>query len=159
MLCSFTLGQDTPRSPGDRGDFVDGNRPNLMQALNLTKDQLRVIRSMNRDRRPVMEQAQIRLRRANRELDAAIYSDSFDEGDFERRLSEFQNAQAEIVRIRFENELQLRKVLTPEQLVRFRVLRERVSRAREQMRNKDVDQDKRPLRQRIRELNRSQKVN
>jgi Spy/CpxP family protein refolding chaperone len=86
---------------------------------------------MNRDRKPLMEAAQRRLREANRALDMAIYGDELDEAAVQARLQEFQQAQAEVSGIRFRSELELRKILTPEQLAKFRQLRARMARARE----------------------------
>jgi Spy/CpxP family protein refolding chaperone len=86
---------------------------------------------MNQERRPAMMQAQRRMREANRDLDMAIYRDSVNDEEFQARLKEFQSAQSELARLRFESELSVRKILTPEQLVRFRELRRRFAEARE----------------------------
>jgi Spy/CpxP family protein refolding chaperone len=72
-----------------------------------------------------MEAALNRLREANLALDAAIYADSVDEEVFEARLKDQQLAQAEVARLRFTSELAVRKILTPDQLTRFRDLRQR----------------------------------
>ena len=57
-------------------------------------------------------------------LDDAIYADAFSQESYDARLREVQEAQSEITRLRFEGELAIRKVLTAEQLVRFRTMRE-----------------------------------
>jgi Spy/CpxP family protein refolding chaperone len=77
-----------------------------------------------------MDAAARRLREANRSLDEAIYSDDVNEADFQARLKEFQAAQAEIARLRFESELGVRKILSPEQLFRFREIRRRFAERR-----------------------------
>ncbi|MBK6721879.1 MAG: hypothetical protein IPG58_00925 [Acidobacteria bacterium] len=41
-------------------------------------------------------------------------------------------AQAEVYKVRFTSELAIRRILTPEQLVRFRNMRERFERARQE---------------------------
>jgi len=99
------------------------DRPNLLQQLGLAPDQLRQIRQLNQQRKPLIDEAQQRVRAANQALDAAIYADNVDENDVKARLNELQQAQAEVARIRFTNELAIRKILTPEQLGRFRDLR------------------------------------
>jgi Spy/CpxP family protein refolding chaperone len=71
-----------------------------------------------------MQDAQKRLREANRNLDLAIYADSIDETSIQFQLKEVQTAQAEVQKIRAMSELEIRKILTPEQLVIFRDLRE-----------------------------------
>jgi Spy/CpxP family protein refolding chaperone len=131
------IAQPPPQETG-RQEFTDQQgRPNLLQALGLSQDQVRQIRIMNRDRKPRMDAAQQKLREANRALDLAIYADEMNEDDIAAKLKEFQIAQADVARIRFNSELSLRKILTPDQLVRFRGLRERLANAaRENMPNR-----------------------
>jgi hypothetical protein len=78
-----------------------------------------------------MEAAQRRLREANRELDMAIYSDTVSDESFQSKLRAFQEAQSEVTRLRFQNELSIRKILTPEQLTLFREIRRRFANARD----------------------------
>jgi Spy/CpxP family protein refolding chaperone len=92
--------------------------------LGLTPDQFRQIRKMNQARKPEMDRAAMRLRMANRALDESIYADTVDEAAFQGRLKELQAAQADVARLRFTSELGVRKILTPEQLARFRELRQ-----------------------------------
>lgn len=151
-------GQDGP--PPQDADFeaVDA-RPNLLENLGLRQDQIRQIRMMNRDRKPAMDAAQQRLREANRALDVSIYGDSLDESAVQVRLKEFQAAQAEVAKIRFRSELELRKILTPEQLGRFRTLRARVADARRNAQERrQGPPGERPL-QRIRQLPNRQQQN
>lgn len=108
---------------------------------------------MNQARRPLMEEATRRLRAANRALDMTIYADTLNQDDVDARLKEFQSAQAEVAKLRFQGELELRKVLTPEQLGKFRALREQFGRRREmrQNRRRGAPPAQRPL-NRIRQL-------
>src|SRR5688572_6049287 len=159
----FVIGasaQDGPPPPQDASQFEGQERkPNLLENLGLSRDQIRQIRLMNRDRKPAMEAAQHRLREANRALDMSIYGDALDETAVQARLKEFQQAQGEVARIRFQSELELRKILTPEQLVRFRGLRARVAEARQNnQRRRQMPPGERPL-QRIRQLPNRQRVN
>lgn len=78
--------------------------------------------------------AQKRLRDATIALDQAIYADTLVEGEFETKLKEQQLAQAEVIRVRSMGELAIRKILTPEQLVKFRELRQQF----ENMRRENV---------------------
>lgn len=107
-------------------------RPNLLQELNLSREQVQQIRRINQTRRPLMQEAQMRFRQANRALDEAIYADSPNDADVQARMKEVQLAQAEIIKIRTASELAIRKVLTPEQLVKFRELREKFMRRMQQ---------------------------
>ncbi len=136
-FASLSFGQDGP-PPGDGppDDHGEG-RPNLLAELGLTPEQVQQIRRMNQERRPAMMRAQHRMREANRALDLAIYADAVSDSDFQTSLTEFRAAQSELARLRFESELAVRKILTPEQLVRFRDLRRKFAAARESnMRNR-----------------------
>ncbi|NOT48686.1 MAG: hypothetical protein HOP17_13170 [Acidobacteria bacterium] len=116
---------------GQAGQPSDDMRPNILQELGLSREQFQAVRRLNVDRKPVEQAARQRFQEANRALNMAIYADSIDDSDFKSRLSEFQTAQAELARIKFSNELAIRKLLTREQLVRFRDIRRRFAEARE----------------------------
>lgn len=125
----------------------DIEQPNLLAQLGLSKDQIQQFRLTNSVHRPLMQAAQQRLREANRELDLVIYADSVSEDDFRARLSVFQQAQAEVNRLRFANELAIRKILTPDQLVRFREMRRRFAeqRDRNEPRRRAMPNNDRPM--------------
>lgn len=117
------------------GDHPVAERPpdprfNLLRQLGLSREQIQRIRRMNAARRPLIRAAQIQFREANRLLDAAIYADEINEEDVRARLKDVQLAQAELISIRSLDELAVRRVLTVEQLIRFRELRSRFQRER-----------------------------
>ena len=150
LMAMSAFGQDGP-PPDDRkmGPPPDGppngrqgDRGQLLRELGLSQEQFQQIRRMNQERKPVMEAAHRRLNEANRALDQAIYADTLNEQDIEAKVKEAQAAQADMVRLRFMNELQVRKILTPEQLVKFRDLREKFERMREDFKER-ID-DRRP---------------
>jgi Spy/CpxP family protein refolding chaperone len=114
---------DASRPPFGQGQGPQVKRPNLLRILGLTPEQMQQVRKMNQERKPFLDAAMVRVRNANRALDEAIYADNFDEATFQASLKELQLAQAEAARLRFLNELGIRKILTPEQLARFRDLR------------------------------------
>ncbi len=122
--------------PGPIVNQPQDNRANSLRQLGLSRQQTQQIRGINVQRRPLMEQAQRRFREANRALDEAIYADQVNETEFQARLKEFQLAQAVVVKIRFMNEFAVRRVLTPEQLTRFRDLRRRFEQRRENFENR-----------------------
>jgi periplasmic protein CpxP/Spy len=119
-----SFGQNGP-PPGDGpGDErPDGRRPNVLAELGLSREQMQQIGRMNQERRPAIRDARQRMGDAARDLDIAIYSDAVNDADVKARLKEFQAAEAELSRLRFESELAVRKILTPEQLIKFRDLR------------------------------------
>ena len=108
-------------------------RPDLFRELGLSDEQLRSLQKLNMDRKPIERQARVRFQEASRELNIAIYSDVVSDSVFQARLKDFQDAQAELARVKFSNELAVRRLLTPEQLERFRDLRRRFAEARENM--------------------------
>ncbi|MFN2412147.1 MAG: Spy/CpxP family protein refolding chaperone [Pyrinomonadaceae bacterium] len=111
-------------------------RPNLMAELALSPEQRQQIRQINQERRPLIQTAQQRMRQAVRNLDAAIYGDAASDSEVQMRLREFQLAQAEVARIRFASELAVRKILSPEQLTRFRSIRRTFNERREDFRDR-----------------------
>jgi len=137
-----------PPPDGPPNGQPDGQRPpdrgQLFRELGLSKEQFQQIRRMNQARKPIMDTAHHRLNDANRLLDEAIYADTLNEEEVQIRLKEAQAAQADMVRLRFTNELEIRKILTPEQLVKFRELRAKFDRMRDNI--KDRIDDRRPVR-------------
>jgi Spy/CpxP family protein refolding chaperone len=122
------LAQDNPPPDNTRpqnGGRPQAKRPDVLRSLGLSPEQLQQVRKMNQARKPLMDAAMVRVRNANRALDEVIYADNLDEAAFQANLKEVQLAQAEAAKLRYLNELGLRKILTPEQLARFRELRQR----------------------------------
>lgn len=141
MSAYGAFGQVTPannaapsETPPPIADGAKDGRQGLLQQIGLTRDQFRQLRMLNQRHRPIMMAAQKRLRDATIALDQAIYADTLVEGEFETKLKEQQLAQAEVIRVRSMGELAIRKILTPEQLVKFRELRQQF----ENMRRENV---------------------
>ncbi|MCD9187355.1 MAG: Spy/CpxP family protein refolding chaperone [Pyrinomonadaceae bacterium] len=122
-------------------------RPNLLRELGLTPEQMKAIRRLNAEKKADVQEAQRKAAEARRNLDIAIYSDNTDDAEVKMRLEEFQNAQMEVIKIRSTVEYEIRKLLTPEQVVRFRQLRQRFAEVRENMRERrqNNQQNQRPL--------------
>lgn len=127
---ALSFSQDSGNNPARPRQFSPQRQTpqiSLFRELGLTQDQVIQFRRLNSAARPRRELAQRHLREANRDLDAAIYADTVDEADFEARLKAFQDAQNEVARLKFTDELAIRKILSAEQLVKFRELRRRAS--------------------------------
>src|SRR5205085_12549525 len=90
------------------------------ERLGLTPDQVGKIRSILEEKKLERQAARRRLNQAQRALDQAIYSDDATEAAIEQRAREVAEAQAVEVRIRAITELNIRRVLTSEQLNTFR---------------------------------------
>ena len=95
-----------------------------IRQLNLTPDQvtkIRAIREQNKDERFTANQ---RLRQAQRAMDEAINIDNPSEALVEQRARELAEAQTAITRMRALTEVRIRRILTPEQLTKLRILRQ-----------------------------------
>lgn len=114
MAQEFTDGPDAKTQP---------KRPNLLKELNLDQSQMQQIRRIYGERGPQMKQAQMRLREANRALDDAIYDQETNEPQIQSLMKDVQSAQMEVIRLRTQTETDVRRVLTREQLIKFRDLR------------------------------------
>ena len=135
-VAGFAQGQspDQPAVGGPPpGAHSPDGRGNVLRELGLTGEQAQAIRRINQERRSALDAAGRRLREANRSLDEAIYADTADDSLIKTRLAELQSAQSEAASLRFEKELAIRRVLTPEQLVRFRDLRRKFEEVRRTM--------------------------
>ncbi len=110
---------------GRQASLPQEMRVNVLRQLGLSPEQVQRIGRLNRARKPMVDEAQRRLRIATRALDEAIYADEVVETDVQARLKDFQLAQADVARLRFMNELAVRRILTKDQLTRFRELRRR----------------------------------
>ena len=119
-------------STGNEFAGRDERRPDrsdlLRRELGLSDYQLRQIRMINRRMRPEMRAAQVQFREARQALDTAIDADALDDELLKARLKAVVEAQARVTRLRARSELAVRKVLNPEQLVKFRELRKRFER-------------------------------
>jgi Spy/CpxP family protein refolding chaperone len=157
LMVSFSTARAQSEMPSDnepKQNQNKPNRPNLLAELDLTIDQIQQIRRINSDKRPLMREAQQKVREANRNLDQAIYSDSSDETEIQARLKDVQLAQAEISKLRAMTEYAVRKVLTPAQLSKFRELRLRFI---ENLENRVEQRRNRPLKNQNQRLNNRQR--
>lgn len=146
LLISFSAINAQEELPNDadasRQNFNQANRPSLLTELDLSPEQIRQIRRINRENQPLLREAQKRLREARASLDEAIYDDNSNESEVQARLRIVHQAQAEVVKLRSTTEFAVRKVLTPEQLVKFREVRRRFT--ERQIENNPARQRNRP---------------
>ncbi|MEO8434114.1 MAG: Spy/CpxP family protein refolding chaperone [Pyrinomonadaceae bacterium] len=111
-----------------------------IRQLNLTAEQvekIRAIREQNKDERFMVNQ---RLRQAQRAMDEAVDADNSSEALIEQRARVLAEAQAAATRMRAITEVRIRRILTPEQLAKLRMLRQQALNLREQ-RGNQVNQD------------------
>lgn len=114
-----------PPPPSSVDGPPDGSRQGYLRELGLSKEQLERIRTINRERRTAIFEAQEKLREANRALDEAIYADDASEELINERINAVRDAQGAALRARSMTEYQIRRVLNAEQLKSFREARRR----------------------------------
>src|SRR5436305_3131560 len=141
---SRALAQTPGEGPPPPEAGQDDQTQNWQGALNLTPDQVGKIRSILEEKKLERQTAGRRLNQALRALDEAIYSDNATEAVIEQRAREVAEAQAAQVRLRAMTELNIRRVLTPDQLSTFRKIRQEHIRAQREQRLENGNQQ-RPL--------------
>lgn len=117
---SYSLGAQQQQTDPQQGPT--GGDP--IRELNLSPEQrqrIRAIREQLQGDRATINQ---RLRESNRALEEALDADNPDERVVEQRLRDVSAAQAAAMRMRVLTEVRIRRVLTPEQLITLRTLRQ-----------------------------------
>lgn len=132
-LTSICIAAQGQRPPESQAQGRESQKHDLFRDLGLTKEQIDRIRELRRSGREDFMAAQRKLREANKALDIAIYADVLDGQLIETRIAEQNIAQAEVGRLKTMNELNLRKILTPEQLVKFREIRQMYAKRQSEM--------------------------
>jgi Spy/CpxP family protein refolding chaperone len=102
-----------------------GNQIPDFGPLNLTPDQIQRIRAINAELKDERQTAVQRLRQSQRSLAEAIESPTPSEALIDQRSREVADAQAATIRIRSLSEARILQVLTPEQRIRLREMRQR----------------------------------
>jgi Spy/CpxP family protein refolding chaperone len=129
-LCATAGAQEQgePQAPQQATPQRPARAANLMQRLNLTREQRQRLRDIRRQSEPEMRDLTRRLRLARRALDEAIYADNADETLVEQRSRELAVLQNLLAHHRAVTELKVRHVLSDEQLRLFRDLRRQAQR-------------------------------
>src|ERR1051325_1395404 len=95
------------------------------RALNLTPEQVQKIRAINQELKDERQAANLKLRQAQRALAEAVESPTPDEALISQRSREVAEAQANTIRLRSLTEARILQVLTPDQRVKLREMRQR----------------------------------
>jgi len=98
----------------------------MLDPLNLTPDQIQKIRGINADLRDQRQAANLRLRLAQRSLAEAVESPTPNEQLIEQRSREVADAQEATIRLRSLTEARILQVLTPEQRVKLKEIRQQI---------------------------------
>ena len=101
-----------------------GQLPDFAQ-LNLSPDQIQKIRAINAELKDQRQAANLKLRQAQRALAEAVESPTPSETLIDQRSHELADAQAATIRLRSLTEARILQVMTPEQRIRLREMRQR----------------------------------
>src|SRR5215510_13235011 len=128
-LWGATMAQTPPTqttTPPDQAPAENrqGNQFADLRPLNLTPDQIQKIRAINFELKDERQAAGMKLRQAQRALAEAVESPTPNESLIEQRSREVAEAQANTIRLRSLAEARILQVLTPEQRVTLRELRQ-----------------------------------
>lgn len=119
-----TAPQRSQTDPAQMRASQANQAPDLGQ-LNLTPEQIQKIRGINSELKDQRLAANQHLRLAQRALAEAIESPNPDEKLIDQRSQEVADAQAATIRLRSLTEARVLQVLTPEQRIRLREMRQR----------------------------------
>jgi Spy/CpxP family protein refolding chaperone len=123
-----------PRDPNFKRDL----QRRLMQEIGLTDDQRMRMQEIRRSNEDDAIAVGRRIRRARALLDREIMSEPFNEATVSRAIDELAAAQAEKTRLEARIRAQLRRVLTPEQVLKYHEIERRLRREMRQQ----IEQDK-----------------
>lgn len=98
--------------------------------LNLSPDQIQKIRTINADLKDQRQAAGMKLRQAQRALAEAVEAPTPNETLIEQRSHELADAQAATIRLRSLTEARILQVMSPEQRLKLREMRQRNQAAR-----------------------------
>lgn len=96
-----------------------------LRPLDLKPDQIQKIRAIQFELKDERQAANLKLRQAQRALNEAIESPTPDETLIAQRSREVAAAQANTIRLRSVTEARILQVLTPDQRIRLREMRQR----------------------------------
>ena len=116
--------QQQQQAAGDTAQTQMNQADQMLGPLNLSSDQIQRIKSINAELKDERQAANMRLRMAQRALREAIQSPTPDETLISQRSKEVADAQANTIRLRSLTESRILQVLTPEQRVKLRELRQ-----------------------------------
>ncbi len=104
---------------------MQANQGSDLRLLDLKPDQIQKIRAINLDLKDERQAANMKLRQAQRALGEAVESPTPDEALIAQRSREVAEAQANTIRLRSLTEARILQVLTPDQRIKLREMRQR----------------------------------
>jgi Spy/CpxP family protein refolding chaperone len=136
LACAFasTPAQTTtpPTQTQDTVATQTTQAPNLQTELGLTPDQVQKWRALNQDLGPQERAGTQKVRQAKRALADAMESPTPNEEVIKQRAKELADAQSAMTQLQALRQARVLQMLTPEQRVKLREIRERNQAARRQ---------------------------
>ena len=123
-LHAQTSQQQNQQSQTEPAQTQQTQADQMLGPLNLSSDQIQRIRTINAELRDERQAANFRLRTAQRALAEAIQSPTPDEAVIAQRSKEVADAQANTIRLRSLTEARVLQVLTPDQRIKLRMMRQ-----------------------------------
>ena len=129
LVCAFastqaqTTGQQMPAQ--DSGATQPPQAPNLQAELGLTPEQIQKWRALNIELRDQEIAGNMKLRQAKRALADAMESPNPNEEVIKQRARELADAQSAMTQLQALRQARVLQILTPEQRVKLREIRER----------------------------------
>lgn len=114
------------------------NQPPDFAQLELSPDQIQKIRAINAELKDQRQAAGMKLRQAQRALAEAVESPTPNETLIDQRSHELADAQAATIRLRSLAESRILQVMTPEQRVRLREMRQQNQALRRQANQQQI---------------------
>lgn len=112
-----------PPNPSQDAQPQGVQPPNLEAELNLTSEQIKRWRALNRELRLEEQAANLRLRLAERALADAMELPNPSEELIKQRAKEFADAQSAVTQQRALRQARVLQILTPEQRIKLREIR------------------------------------
>jgi Spy/CpxP family protein refolding chaperone len=123
----------TPQNPNEPAQTQTQTQASQLPdfaPLNLSPDQIQKIRAINAELKDQRQAANQKLRQAQRALAEAVESPTPNETLIEQRSREVADAQSSVIRVRSLTEARVLQVMTPEQRIKLKEIRQRNQAAR-----------------------------
>jgi Spy/CpxP family protein refolding chaperone len=104
---------------------VNQTTQDVFGQLNLTPEQIQKIRGINAELKDQRQAANQRLRQSQKALAEAVESPTPNEALIDQRSRDVADAQSSVIRLRSLTEARVLQVMTPEQRIRLREIRQR----------------------------------
>ena len=142
FIGAFTLVSVSAQTPTQQTDATQTQvtqAPNLQTELGLTPDQIQKWRAMNREFGPQEIAGRVKLRDARLALAEAMEAPTPNEALIKQRAKDLADAQSAMTQLQALRQARMLQILTPEQRVKLKEIRERTQSVRQGNRQQGVN--------------------